>query len=155
MTNRLTLLAVHVALLLLASTCFTIVTGIGSRQFQWEYFRYFSQSGWGIPYQFHYSLPVVLTYLAAYAAGAAAYALIYRTGSRIVGPLGVLLCTCGLASFAFELTHWFTAHYGSWIASAPIALLPLAAVAGVQQYRRNAIQATTTDDTQTMAMDEM
>jgi hypothetical protein len=134
MTTRLTMLAAHVALLVLASTCFTILTGIGNGQFQWEYFRYFSQSGWAVPYHFHYSLPVVLVYLAAYATGTAAYVLLYRGGSRIVGRLGLLLCACGLASFAFELTHWFIAHYGSWIASAPITLLPLAAVATFQQY---------------------
>ena len=136
MTNRLTWLAMHVLLLALASTCFTVVTGIGNGRFQWEYFRYASQSGWGQPYQFHYSLPVVLTYLAAYATGVGAYRAIWRSGSPVIGLTGLGLCALGLASFIYESTHWFHQHYGSWIASAPIALLVLAVIAGVQEYWR-------------------
>ena len=136
MSNRLKLLIVHLILLLLASTSFTIATGLGDGRFQWEYLQYFSQNGWGITYQFRYSLPVVLTYLAAYASGLAAYCLLYRSGSQLVGLAGVVLCAAGFASFAYESTHWFVNHYGSWIASAPIVLMALAAVAGIQHYRR-------------------
>ena len=35
----------HLILLVLASTCFTIVTGFGDGRFQWEYFQYISQKG--------------------------------------------------------------------------------------------------------------
>ena len=35
----------HVVLLVLASTNFTIVPGVGDGNFQWEYFRHLSQSG--------------------------------------------------------------------------------------------------------------
>jgi len=137
MSNRLSLLTLHVVLLALASTGFTIVTGLWDGQFQWQYFQYISQSGWGVSYQFPYSLPVVLCYIGAYAAGAVAYYATYRGGSPLVGLAGILLCIAGLASFAFELTHWFVDHYASWIASAPIALLGLAAVVVVQHYRRH------------------
>ncbi|MEX0714455.1 MAG: hypothetical protein WD278_19115, partial [Pirellulales bacterium] len=102
MTKLLSLLVLHVVLLVFASTCFTVVTGIGNGQYQWEYFRYFSQSGWGVPFQFTYSLPVVLVYLAAYATGVAAYCVAYRGGSQIIGLSGILLCTVGFASFTFE-----------------------------------------------------
>ncbi len=136
MTKLMSLLIVHVVLLALASTCFTIVTGIGDGHFQWEYFRYASQSGWGIPYQFPYSLPVVLAYLAAYGIGVAAYCVACRSGSQIIGLAGILVCVIGFASFTFELSHWFAAHYRSWIASAPIVLLALAPAAAIQQYRR-------------------
>lgn len=136
MTHRMTLLMAHVALLLLASTCFTVATGFVDGQFNWEYFRYFSHRGWGTPYPFPYSLPVVLAYLAAYAAGAAAYFGIWRGRSPFIGLAGMLLCGAGFASFGFELTHWFVRHNASWITSAPIALVILAPAAVIQQFRR-------------------
>jgi hypothetical protein len=136
MSKLVSLLVVHVVLLVLASTCFTIVPGVGEGHYHWEPFRYFSQSGWGLPYQFAYSLPIVLVYMAAYGLGVAAYCAVFRSGSQIIGLAGILLCVIGFASFTFELTHWFVEHYRSWIASAPIALLTLAAAAAIQQYRR-------------------
>jgi hypothetical protein len=142
MTKLLSFLVLHVVLLALASTCFTIVPGVGGGHYQWEYFRYFSQSGWGVPYQFTYSLPVVLAYLAAYGTGVAAYCVAYRSGSQIIGLSGIVLCLVGFASFTFELSHWFAAHYWSWIASAPIALLALAPAAAIQQYRRRTGEST-------------
>jgi hypothetical protein len=140
MSNRLALLIVHLILLVLASTCFTIVTGLADGRFQWEYFQYFSQNGWGVPYQFRYSWPVVLTYLAAYAIGVAAYFLLYRRGSQVVGLAGLVLCGAGFASFAYESTHWFADHYGSWIVSAPIIVMALTAVAAIQQYRHRTVE---------------
>jgi hypothetical protein len=139
MTRLLSLLFLHVVLLVFASTCFTVVTGVGDGHYQWEYFRYSSQSGWGVPYRFPYSLQVVLAYLAAYASGVAAYCVAYRGGSRIIGLSGILLCTVGFTSFTLELSHWFVDHNRSWIASAPIALLALAPVAAIQQYRRRSV----------------
>ena len=142
MTKLVSLLVLHVVLLALASTCFTIVPGVGNGHYQWEYFRYYSQSGWGVAYQFPYSLPVVLAYLAAYGLGVSAYCIAYRSGSQIIGLLGILLCVVGVASFTFELTHWFVEHYRSWIASAPIALLALAPTAAIQQYLRRTAAST-------------
>ena len=128
-------LFVHVVLLVLASTSFTAVSGLRDGHFQWEYFRYASQSGWGVLYQFPYSLPVVLTYLAAYGTGLANYIVFWRKGSWIIGSVGVLLCGVGFASFAYELTHWLSDHYNSWIVSVPAALLLLAVAAVIQNYR--------------------
>lgn len=135
MTKLLSLLVLHVVLLAFASTCFTVVTGVGDGHYQWEYFRYFSHSGWGVPYQSTYSLQVVLAYLAAYTTGVAAYCVACRSGSWIIGLSGTLLCFVGFASFSLELSHWFVDHSWSWIASAPIALLALAPAAAIQQYR--------------------
>ena len=59
------LLITHVTFLVLASTSFTVVTGLRDGDFQWEYMNYVSQSGWGVPYQFPYKLPDVLSCLAA------------------------------------------------------------------------------------------
>lgn len=129
-------------LLLLASTNFTVVTGVGYGQFHWEYFRYVSRHSWGVPYEFPYSLAVVLAYLAAYVTGAAAYCTVYRRSSKLIGLAGILLCAAGLASFAIESTHWFSDHGRSWIASAPIALLALALAAAVLQYRGRAAERT-------------
>ena len=71
----------HVVLLVLASTAFTAVTALTDGRFQWQYYWYAGQTGWGLPYQFPYSLPVVLTYLAAYGTGLAAYAIAWQRGS--------------------------------------------------------------------------
>jgi hypothetical protein len=135
MSIRIALLVFHATLLLLASTSFTIVSGLEDGAFSWNYFQYASQSGWGRSYQFPYSLPVVLTYLAAYGVGILGYGLTWRSGFKIVGSAGTVLCAVGFISFAYELTHWLSDHYGSWIASAPIVLLPLALIAIVVQYR--------------------
>src|SRR4051794_1458101 len=94
-----TLLGVHVVVLVLASTCFTIITGLRDGHFRWEWFQFSSQRGWGIPYQFPYTLPVVVAYLSAYAVGVAAYCTAYRGGSQVIGVLGVALCGVGFASF--------------------------------------------------------
>lgn len=135
MKRWLLLLVVHVVLLLLASTDFTVVTGIADGQFHWRYFQYAHQAGWGMRYEFPYSLPVVLAYLAAYGTGLAAYLIAWQRGSRIVAVAGAVLCTLGLASFLYELTHWFSDHYDSWYFSAPAPLVLLAIVAAVQEAR--------------------
>jgi hypothetical protein len=139
------LLITHVTLILLASTSFTVVTGLRDRHFQWQYFNYVSQSGWGVPYQFPYLLPVVLTYLAAYGTGLATYTIAWQRGSRIISVIGVLLCAIGFASFAYELTHWFSEHYGSWIVSLPAPLLLLAIAAAIQCYRQETTRSAGTD----------
>jgi hypothetical protein len=123
------------ALLLLAATSFTIVSGLHDGAFSWNYYQYVSLSGWRHPYQFPYSLPLVLTYLAAYCVGIFGYGWTWRSGFKIVGSVGTLLCAIGFLSFAYELTHWFGDHNGTWIASAPIVLLPLALIAVVVQCR--------------------
>jgi hypothetical protein len=139
------LLIMHFTLLVLASTSFTVITGLSDHHFQWEYLNYVSQSGWGVPYQFPYTLPVVLTYLAAYGTGLATYIIAWHTGSRIISAAGVLLCAIGLASFAYELTHWFSEHYGSWIVSLSAPQLLLAIAAAIQHYRLEARQSARTN----------
>jgi hypothetical protein len=136
------LLLHHVTLLILASTSFTAITAIRDGEFQCEYFRFASQSGWGRFYEFPYSLPVVLAYLGAYGTGLAAYIFAWRRGSPIIAAAGMVLCALGLASFAFELTHWFVDHYRSYIVSMPAVLLLLAAAASIQQVRRETIPET-------------
>ena len=135
MSTRIALLVLHAIFLLLAATSFTIVSGFHDGAFSWNSYQYVSQSGWGRPYEFPYSLPVVLTYLAAYGVGILGYALTWRSGFKVVGSAGTVLCAVGFISFAYELTHWLSDHYGSWIASAPIVLLPLALIAVVVQYQ--------------------
>jgi hypothetical protein len=120
MAIRVAFLVLHAVLLSLAATSFTVVPGFGNGGFECQYYRYIWQSGWGVPYQFPYSLPLVLTYLAAYAIGLPGYALVWRSGDRVVGIVGVLFCAIGAASFAYELTHWFSNHYGAMLFSAPI-----------------------------------
>ena len=137
MPLRLSLLAVHVVLLILASTRFTVATGLADGHFQWEYFQYTQQSGWGLPYQFPYILPVVLTFVAAYAVGLGAYLLTWKLGAAILGAIGSLLCGLGLASFAYELHHWVINDYRSIIVSPVIALLVLAPLTVIRERRRH------------------
>jgi hypothetical protein len=146
MIKRLRLLVLHIALLAFASTGFTVVTGVGDGHYQWEYYRYSSHSGWGVTYQPTYSLQIVLVYLATYATGVATYSVVYRSGSKMIGPAGLLLCIVGFASFTLELSHWFVDHARSWIASAPIALFALAPAAAVHLYRRPSTEPTNTDE---------
>jgi hypothetical protein len=142
MFSRLALLVAHLVLLVLASTSFTVVTAFANGRFQWQYFQYFWQHGWGLRYQFPYSLSVVLAYLAAYAVGVVVYYVAYRDGAKIIGLVGLLLCAAGVASFAFEATHWLVNHYTSLILSSPIVLGVLAPVIAIQQYRHRATEPT-------------
>ena len=145
MTPRLTLLVIHLVLLVLASTCFTVVTGLGDGIFQCEYLRYAAQGGFGVPYQYPYSLPVVLTYIAAYALGVFVYWRLYRSGSWIMGLIGMSFCILGFLSFGFELTHWFQNHYGSSIASAPIVLFVLGLTNVLQQSWHRHVEPATSE----------
>ena len=96
------LLLLHLVVLTLACTRFTVVTGLVDGQFQWEYFRYFSHRGWGTAYPFPYTLPVVLTYLVAYALVAAAWCMAWRSGSRVFGLAGQVVGVAGFDPFTSE-----------------------------------------------------
>jgi hypothetical protein len=130
------LLLLNVAFLALASTNFTMATGWMTGSFQWTSFTYSYQNGWGYLYQSPYTLPVIVTYLLAYTAGAAAYAVTWAGGSRVLGLAGLVLSLAGLASFAIEGSHWVFVHNLSWIASFPAVMLLLAPLALVQAWRR-------------------
>ena len=119
-------LAVHVVLLLLASTRMSVVTG---PPYTWEYFRYYQESGWGYRYVSYYELSTVILYLLGNLAGLAAYVTVARAGSPILGVIGSALSISGLLSFAFEASHWWVDHNRSFIFSAPIASFALAGVA--------------------------
>jgi hypothetical protein len=141
MARWILLLIGHVTLLIFASTSFTAVTGFREGHFQWEYVKYSSQSGWGVPYEFPYTLPVVLTYLAAYGSGLAVYMIAWRSGSQVVGVMGTILCAIGFVSFSYELTHWFSERYDAWIVSLPAPLLLLACAAVIQHFRLKRFQS--------------
>lgn len=121
-------LAIHALLLVLASTEFTVATSFfrGDR-FHWSYFQYAWKSGFGQPYVADYTLPVVLTYLAAFAFGVIGFRL--ALGERpIVGLVGLVLSIVGLISFAIEGSHWIFDHHRSLIAIIPAAMMILAFV---------------------------
>ncbi len=119
------ILALHALLVLLASTEFTIVTAFFGGSFRWCYYRYAWQSGWGFQFVSDYSLPVVLTYLAGFAAGVVGFSLAWRRGRLVLGLLGVGLSAIGMISFAMEGSHWILEHHRSWIAISPVATLIL------------------------------
>ncbi|MBL9123905.1 MAG: hypothetical protein JNG90_09760 [Planctomycetaceae bacterium] len=140
MIARLSVLALHLVLLVLAASAFTSATAWLDGHLRWESYRYVWQRGWGREYAFPYSLAVVLTYLGAYAVGVVAYGQAARRGSPILGALGLLLCGVGFASFPYELTHWFSDRYGSWIATAPAALIVVGVLTMLQQFRIAMVQ---------------
>lgn len=83
-------------------------------------------------YRSDYTLPVIITYLAAYAAGIAVYAFAWSAGSRWIAGTGMALSIVGLMSFGIEGSHWLWSHNLSRIASFPVVMFPLAVVAGYQ-----------------------
>jgi hypothetical protein len=122
-------LCLHAGLLVVAATRFTVLSWIwGNYDWTWNYFQYTHRNGWGYQYQSEYPPLIVLTYIAAYLAGIAGYAL---TGKRVhyvwTGPAAIL-SALGLISFLIEGSHWRWSHHLSWIVSCPAASLVLAGV---------------------------
>jgi hypothetical protein len=127
------LLAAHILLLVLASTQFTIATvWFGDHRWTWNYFDCAHSNGFGYHDVSAYSLPVVLTYIAAYVAGLIAYLVAWRRGRLVIGLVGALVSAMGLVSFGIEGSHWFFDHNLSWIFSCPLVALPLSAYAIVR-----------------------
>jgi len=128
------LLGFHVALLLLASTQFTILSWMWSeRSWTFNYYHYSWSNGWGFQYQSDYDLTVILTYIAAYLSGFGTYYVIACKYARVRGTfLALILCLVGLASFLIEASHWLWEHHLSCIASCPLASLFLAIVVAFQ-----------------------
>ena len=128
------ILAVHAALILLASTAFTVLTALfGGNSLQWSFYSYSFRSGFGAPYVSDYSTAEVLTYLIAFAFGLIGFSMAYRGGRIRTGLLGAILSVIGLASFTVELSHLFIDHHRSWIIIAPVAMLVLAVIACLPQ----------------------
>lgn len=124
------LLVLHALLLLLASTDFTIVTApLGQDSWRWCYLKYSSQSGWGYQYVSDYTLPIVLTYIAAFAVGIVGFALAWPQGRWLIGLLGVVLSVLGLISFGIEGSHWVFEHNRSWLAFSPAIMFVLLVLA--------------------------
>jgi hypothetical protein len=127
------LLLVHLALLGLAATSFTIVTG---DPFHVQFYHYGSKSDFGVPYKSDYSLSVVLAYIAAYSAGLVFYARLWRRGSRRLAVGGFVICLLGFLSFAYESTHWLRTFNDSVILSLPVILFVTGTVAAVILFVR-------------------
>ncbi len=125
-------IVVHLVLLALACTRSTLVSVWVSGAWTCDFYTYHYADGWGYPYRSDYTLPVILAYLAAYAAGIAVYGLAWSAGSRWIAGSGLALCIVGLLSFGIEGSHWVWSHNLSWIASFPVVMFPLAVLAGVQ-----------------------
>ncbi|WP_417730392.1 hypothetical protein [Rosistilla oblonga] len=127
-------LAIHAALILLASTAFTVITAtLGGNSLQWSFYSYSFRSGFGTRHVANYSTAVALTYLIAFVFGGIGFALAFRRGRIRTGMLGVILSVIGFVSFTVELSHVFVAHHRSWIVIAPVAMLVLALIACLPQ----------------------
>lgn len=126
----------HIALLLLASTNFTIVTfAREGTSFTWNYYTCTSRSGFGYEYVSDYSLPQVLTYIAAYATGLVTFVL-FHLRFRWIKIIGIVLSILGLMSFVVEGSHWLINHHRSWIASFPILFIALWIILGTNLSRK-------------------
>ena len=128
----------HLVLLTLACTSFTVISGWATGGWKCNFYIYRYADGWGHAYLSDYTLPVILTYLTAYAVGLAVYAFAWAGGSRYVAGTGLALCIVGLVSFGIEGSHWVWSHNLSWIASFPVVMFPLAVVAGFMYHRQAA-----------------
>lgn len=124
------ILLLHVCLLVLAVTRFTIATSAFVGGFpRWSFVTFVSQNGFGYKYASPFSLPVVLTYIAAYTVGLVGFTLALKRGSSIVGTLGAAMSVLGLVSFLIEGSHWAIEHNRSWLAFSPAAMFVLSAIA--------------------------
>ena len=110
----------HVVMLLLATTNFTLVTGPFRGEWVCNYFSYCYANGWGYVYHSDYSLAQVVAYLVAYGAGVVLFPMVTRPVA--VGVVASAVCVVGFVSFGVELTHWGFEHHLSLIFSAPILL---------------------------------
>jgi hypothetical protein len=114
----------HISLLLLASTNFTLVTFLrDDTSFFWNYYTCSSRNGFGFAFVSNYSLPQVLTYIAAYATGLILYGALFFRGFKFLGLLGFVLSLLGLVSFGIEGSHWIYDHHRSLIVSLPGAFV--------------------------------
>jgi hypothetical protein len=125
------LLFIHVFLLVHAATSFSLWT---DAPFSIETFQFIWRTGFSLhePYVSPYTLPLVLTYLAAHAIGFVAYVTLWNRGWHVAAALGYVLCALAFATFGYEATHWLSTgprvsySYNSLIVSAPAISIPLA-----------------------------
>jgi hypothetical protein len=121
MVNSL-LFVFHFALLLLAATKLTVVTGFWYHQWSCSFYNFSYQHGWGHRFASSFSLLEIALYIGAYGTGLAAFWML-RSRLPLVCGLGIFACLIGLASFGFEATHWLRNHNYSLIASAPVLMV--------------------------------
>lgn len=125
--------ALHVILLTLASSNFTVVSFVRDDvSLSWNYFTYSYRSGFGYEYVSEYSPAQVLAYLAAYGVGLVFFLQVYRKICAILGGIGAVLCVVGLISFGIEGSHWIWSHHLSLIGSFPVVLVLLWVVTGAK-----------------------
>jgi hypothetical protein len=121
MHKRTILILLHLTVVLLACTNFSLLTApLGRAHFSWE-FALTYRNGWGYAYQSDYSLAQVVAYLVAYASGVALYPRVTRP--KTLATFAALICLLGAFSFVIELSHWFLDHHLCLIASFPILLV--------------------------------
>lgn len=148
------MLCLHAGLLVAASTKFSVLSWMGgSPHWTWDYFQYAYKDGWGYRYESDYSLLIVLTYIAAYLAGVAGYALTWKRLAGAWTGLAAILSALGLISFLIEGSHWLWEHHLSWIFSCPAGSLLLMAVVLVQLCRVGAYA--TGSERRHLCMEEM
>lgn len=123
------LLLIHLILILLASTNFTIVTSVlDGERFEWCYYAFAWRSGFGFEYVSNYSLSEVVTYLGAYAVGVAGFYAAWKLKRDGLSVLGIVLSVIGMLSFSIEGSHWIIDHHRSLMAFSPVAMIVLSAV---------------------------
>ncbi len=135
MKCQLYIFIVHILLLVLASTNYSIVMFIREgTSLSWSYATYSYHNGWGYEFVSEYTLLQILTYIIAYVTGMILFGSVYLRGMKGLGTLGFSLCIVGFISFFIEGSHWILDHHLSWIASFPIVLTVLWIVLSISLF---------------------
>lgn len=131
------LLLLHVLLILLACTNFTVLTfWLSDHGFTINYYHFGMQNGFGAPYESSFTFNQIITYLFAYLVGLVAFggAMARLDGlPKVAGLIGVLASLIGLYSFG---TEWLAISqpnkpYRTWVACSSVLMLALAAAASL------------------------
>jgi len=126
MNTILSIFSVHVLLLILACTDFSIISWLwGDLSWSCSCFTYSYRNGFGYEYVSDYSLLQVLAYLLGYGLGLPVFVFAWKRQWVLLGLCGFVLCAVGFVSFTIEASHWVWQHNLSLIASFPAILFVL------------------------------
>ncbi len=120
------LFAVHVLLLILAATDFTVLGVIfGDGSFGCDFFKISYSYGFGRPTASDFSIWQALAYAISYGLGIPVFTHAWRLGWHWPGALGVGLSCLGFLSFVIEAVRIAVSGHLSLIASFPVVMVVL------------------------------
>ena len=141
MTNLRTLGILHVALLILAATNFTVFSWFwGDASSSCDFYTLGYRNGHGYSYVSEYSLGQIICYILSYGLGVILFRSLW--GNHHLGAcfLGATFSFFGVISFTLEASHWLFNHHLSLIASFPIFVLLIWIFVIVRLQRSSTLQ---------------